>query len=86
MKHHTFRDAVAQYLRAHPNEWVNAYALMQIGGALAFRTRVSECRTQLAMDITNDVRRDQNGVAQSLYKFIPRAEPSQPSMFQQGHV
>jgi len=59
---------------------------MQIGGALAFRTRVSECRLQLGMDIHNVVERDSNGVAQSWYWFVPqpaKAE-SQPSLWQQG--
>lgn len=75
-----FRDRVAQEFRARPHEWVNAYQLMQIGGALAFRTRVSECRTQLGMVIGNDVRRDKNGVATSWYRFVPKSDPMQADL------
>ena len=77
MKHVHFRDHVARYFKAHPHTWVSAYTLMQIGGALAFRTRVSECRTQLGMTVENKVERDANGVAQSYYRYVPIEEPRQ---------
>lgn len=69
MRH--FRDRIAEKFRQQPNTWISAYALMQIGGALAFRTRVSECRTQLGMTVENKVERDANGVAQSFYRYRP---------------
>lgn len=82
MRYNKFRDAVAGVFRARPNEWISAYALMQVGGSLAFRTRCSECRTQLGMDIQNKVTRDENGVAHSFYKYVPAAQPAQANLFQ----
>lgn len=78
----TYRDRVADYFKAHPGQWVSAYTLMQIGGALAFRTRCSECRTQLGMDITNKVERDANGMATSWYRYVPAAAPAQARLFE----
>ena len=77
MRYNRFRAAVAAEFKARPNEWISAYALMQIGGALAFRTRTSECRTQLGMNIVNKVERDENGVAKSYYKYTPASQPEQ---------
>lgn len=71
MNTRTFRDQVAGYLSSHPDQWISAYALMSVGGALAFRTRVSECRTQLGMVVDNKVERDSNGVATSFYRYRP---------------
>lgn len=70
----TFRDAVAERFKAQPNTWISAYVLMQVGGALAFRTRVSECRTQLGMIVENKVVRDENGVATSFYRYVEPAK------------
>ena len=83
MRHNQFRDAIAAHFQAHPSQKISAYTLMQIGGALAFRTRVSECRRQLNMDIRNEVKRDRNGVATSWYWFIPKptAQPEQAGLF-----
>ncbi len=78
----TFRDAIAEYLKAHPGQWISAYALMQIGGALAFRTRVSEARRELAMDIVNKVERDTNGVASSYYMYRPSLPVGQASLWE----
>jgi hypothetical protein len=36
--------------------WVDSTELEQVGGRCAWRTRVSECRTVLGMDIQNKVR------------------------------
>lgn len=83
MSHRTFRDAIADEFRAHPGEWLSCYALMQVGGALAWRTRVSECRRDLAMTIENKIERDRNGVAVSYYKFTPKPAPEQAGLFQQ---
>lgn len=80
MNTRTFRDQVASVFRAQPHTWISAYALMQVGGALAFRTRVSECRTQLGMNVENKVERDRNGVAQSYYRFLPTSGPAQQEL------
>lgn len=57
MSTQTFRDAVAAHLQAHAGEWVNAETLMDLGGRYAWRTRVSEARTQLGLTIQNRQRR-----------------------------
>ena len=72
-----FRDAVADLFKSKPGQWLSAYALMQVGGAMAWRTRVSECRQVLSMQIENKIERDANGVAVSYYRFIPPASPQQ---------
>ena len=77
MKHRHFREAVAGYLRSRPNEWCSVYALMQVGGAMAWRSRISECRTQLGMRVDCKIERDGNGVAVSYYRFVPKAAPEQ---------
>lgn len=75
-----YRDRVAAFLRARPNEWVSAYTLMKIGGTLAFRTRVSECRCQLGMTIDNKVVRAPSGMATSYYMYRPSALAGQLEM------
>ena len=67
----TFRDAVAAHFKAHPREWVSAYTLMDLGGKMAWRSRVSNCRTQLGMVIDNRIRRLDSGEAISEYRFVP---------------
>ena len=73
-------ERIAALFRARPNEWLSAYLLMQSGGAMAWRTRVSECRTLLGMQIDSRVERDANGVAVSYYKFVPAAKPTQADL------
>jgi hypothetical protein len=80
MSTHSFREAVAERFKAQPNTWISAYVLMQCGGAMAWRTRISECRTQLGMRIDCNVERDANGVAVSYYRFVP-AVAKQASLF-----
>lgn len=77
MRHLHFRDQVATLFKSKPNEWISAYTLMQFGGALAFRTRCSECRTQLGMRIENKVTRDAHGVAHSFYRYVPSSAVGQ---------
>ena len=76
MKHRHFREAVAATFKAHPGEWLSVYVLMQVGGAMAWRTRISECRRDLGMPIENKIERDANGVAVSYYRYTP-AVPEQ---------
>jgi hypothetical protein len=65
----TYRAAVAEVLQAHQGEWVHWSRLAQVGGALAWRTRVSELRP--AMRIENKVTRREDGVRESWYRLIP---------------
>ena len=52
----TFRDAVAQFFKDRPNVWIPAIQFETVGGRQAWRTRISECRDQLGMNIENRVR------------------------------
>ena len=73
MSTRTFRDVVAGYFESHPHEWIDARALMALGGTFAWRTRVSDCRTQLRMSIDNRQRKDGEYTI-SEYKYVPRVE------------
>ena len=66
----TFRDRVALHLIQHRGEWVDARELMQIGGMMAWRTRVSEARVQLGMDIRNRTRKV-GDITVSEYRYLP---------------
>jgi hypothetical protein len=54
-----FRERVALFLKAHPNEWIPATQFEAIGGRQAWRTRLAECRKVYSMDIENRCRRIQ---------------------------
>lgn len=69
----TFRDRVADYMRARPRQWVNGLTLEYVGGRYAWRTRLSECRTQLGMVIENRLRKD-GEVTVSEYRYIPHGQ------------
>ena len=51
-----FRTKIRAYFLAHPDEWVTANELARIGGAWAWRTRVSEVRRLDGLTIINRVR------------------------------
>jgi len=70
----TYRDKVAAYFKAHPVEWIDGMVLSQLGGVYAWRTRVSECRTQLQMPIDNRICRTEGGMKVSQYRYVPRWE------------
>lgn len=76
----TLREAVAAHFRAHPNQWVSAYTLMEIGGRMAWRTRVSDVR-RMGLVIENQVQRDAKGVAQSFYRYVPPVALKQAGLF-----
>ena len=66
----TLVDAVAAYFRAHPGQWIDGRQLADIGGAYAWRSRVSDARTKLKMHIENR----QRTVGQwtvSEYRYVP---------------
>ena len=75
----SLRDVVAAHFRAHPNQWVSAYTLMEIGGRMAWRTRVSDVR-RMGLTIENQVQRDGAGVAQSFYRYRPKSPAVQLEM------
>ena len=68
----SYRDAVASFFRGYPNTWIDGMELSRIAGCYAWRTRISECRTQLGMDIENVVRVVPNTHRKvSLYRYRP---------------
>ncbi len=71
MRENRYRDAVARYFKAHAGEWVSCYTLMEIGGALAWRSRVSECKTQLGMSFELKETQDTNGVKTTWRRYVP---------------
>jgi len=66
----TYRDAVAEHFRAHPGIWLDGMAFASVGGCYAFRTRISDCRTQLGMQIENRQRRVGRRIV-SEYRYLP---------------
>lgn len=78
----TFTERVAHHFRCHPNEWVSAYTLMDLGGKMAWRSRVSNCRTQLRMTIENRQKTLESGEVFSEYRWRPHVMPSQPMLFE----
>jgi len=64
-------DLVAAYFRARPGQWIDGLELAKVGGAYAWRTRVSECRKFFGMAIENDETRQDDGSVRSLYRFVP---------------
>jgi len=66
----TFRDRVSHHFKLHPGEWVGSYALMAVGGTMAWRTRISDCRLQLGMDIENRCRKS-GEITVSEYRYAP---------------
>lgn len=65
-----YLDAIDAFFKAHPMRWHEAKILRQIGGQDAWRTRVSECRTQRHMRIENRQSRV-TGVVISEYRYVP---------------
>lgn len=53
----TFRDSLAQFFRDRPGQWIDGMVLANVGGCYAYRTRISDLRTQLGMQIDNRQRR-----------------------------
>ena len=79
----SFRDRVAAYLQARPGQWVDGLALQAIGGSYAWRTRLSECRTQLGMRIENQIRwleaSEGRGYRVSEYRYVPEVTSEKSS-------
>ena len=73
----TYRDRVATLFKDRPFRWIDGRQRATIGGAYAWRTRLTECRTELRMDIRNRQRRV-NQVVVSEYRYCP---PAQPGLF-----
>jgi hypothetical protein len=75
----TFRDRVAQHFLDHPLVWFDGLTLASHGGAYAWRSRVSDCRTQLGMAIENRERREGRRKV-SEYRYVPSHPPQQTDL------
>ena len=53
----TYRDAVARLLQSRPNQWIDGLELARVGGAYAWRSRISDARVQLGLTIENRQRK-----------------------------
>jgi len=70
-------DLVVALFRAHPGEWLDGRELAHVGGAYAWRTRVSDARRLLGR-IDNRVRRLSEAGRTwqvSEYCYVPRGHP-----------
>ncbi len=76
----TYRDRVAALFKAKPGQWIEWHELAAIGGALAWRTRVSDARRELSMQIDNKVFKLPDGTKVSCYRFTKRSEVVAPEI------
>jgi hypothetical protein len=53
----TYRDRVADLLLSRKGQWIDGMEIAQRGGIYGWRTRISECRTQLGLTVENQQRR-----------------------------
>lgn len=70
MNQHTFTDAIADYFKARPNQWIDGNELATVGGCYAWRSRVSNARTRYGLTIENRQRRVGRRVI-SEYRLVP---------------
>lgn len=68
----TFTERVGEFFQQRPGQWIDGRDLEPVGGRYAWRSRVSNCRTQLGMRIDNRVRKVPGSLAKvSEYCFVP---------------
>lgn len=53
MANETILDILERFFRGRPNEWIDGRGLQRVAGAYAWRSRVSDLRTQRGMTIKN---------------------------------
>ena len=81
------RDKVAEHFRARPLVWIDGISLEPIGGKYAWRSRVSDCRLELGMDIRNRQTHFKEGGKRwtvSEYCYFPEVEAA-PEPEPSGH-
>jgi hypothetical protein len=82
-----YREAVAAVFQAKPNVWLPARKFYKAGGQNGWRTRISQCRVELKMQIDNKgtirVRRADGTLKYilSLYRYVPAVSETE----QTGH-
>lgn len=80
----TYRDRVADYLKGNAGVWVDGLVLQEIGGRYAWRSRISDARLELGMNIVNRQRKVGERTV-SEYCFIPVEKPKQLEIFAWEH-
>lgn len=66
-------EHVEALFKTHPEQWIDGRQIASVGGAYAWRTRISECRQVLGMRIENRIRRDAaKRVKVSEYRYTPQ--------------
>jgi hypothetical protein len=74
----SLRDRLADYFKRHEGAWIDGRELGTIAGAYAWRTRLSDCRVQLGMDIANRCRlvRREDGSSYKLseYRYVAKGQ------------
>jgi hypothetical protein len=74
----TFTDRVAELFKSMPGQWIDARVIAQVGGSLAWRTRISNARIAYGMDIRNRTRWEETpigGFTVSEYCYFPEPQP-----------
>jgi hypothetical protein len=74
---HRLTEATAQFFRTNPNLWLNARKFLPVGGTEAWRSRISDCRTKLGMDVENR-QKVVGGIRVSEYRLHDPARPGYP--------
>jgi hypothetical protein len=67
----TLLDKLAEFFRARPGLFIDAHELQDVGGRLAWRTRISELRRLKNMRIDNRLLRWPSGQKRSQYCYVP---------------
>jgi hypothetical protein len=82
MRVNRYRQAVEDLFKSKPGEEISCFTLAKVGGFSGWRTRVSECRVDRGMHIPRPREvHHPNGTVETLYRYLPPAEPSQASLF-----
>ena len=76
----TLTEEVASYFRSHPGQWIDGLTLASVGGAYAWRSRLSDVR-RLGMPIENRQRKVGRRTV-SEYRWLPRPVPEQATLFE----
>lgn len=83
MSRTTFEARVAELFERHPDEWIDCARLMAVGGQMAWRTRVSDCRKR-GMRIENRLLKRDDGSTISQYRYVRPVATHQPSLLEAG--
>lgn len=75
-----FTQIVAAYFKSRPGVWVDGRELSTVGGAYAWRSRISDCRRELGMAIENRQRRIQTADGSRITVSEYRYGVPQPSV------